>query len=43
MEKKDLISKFEKKREKLEEQLEELDLMLEVLGQQTKLDDFKKK
>lgn len=40
MNKEDLIGKLEKKREKLEESLEEIDLILESLNTQTKLTDF---
>jgi len=40
MEKGALIEKLEKKKEKLEEQLEETTIILDALNQQTKIGDF---
>lgn len=37
-----LIKKLENKKEKLEEQIEEIDLILDSIEQQTKIKDFEK-
>lgn len=40
MDNKELVKKFEKKKQKLEDQLEEVDAVLGALKDQTKLTDY---